>query len=100
LIKKRTTAKSRTHKSELERLREENRRLEGVVRDLKKQLSRKNKITAAYEDHLIDNDETYVDWKTERTCQDCGKGELKETSLGIRTLTTCSVCNYQKITKS
>jgi hypothetical protein len=33
-------------------------------------------------------------------CPDCAKGKLKITDLGARNLTTCTVCNYRKVTKN
>jgi hypothetical protein len=32
-------------------------------------------------------------------CPDCGKGVLKTSDLGIRRITTCTLCTYRKINK-
>ncbi len=78
------------------------------IRHLTKELKRKDQ-----EIRRLEKDLGYNQNKTEKTskrekeidldtCNECGKGFLKVTDIGIRTITTCSLypdCKYRKVSK-
>lgn len=78
--------------------------LKEQVRHLKKEIKRKDQ-----EIRRLEKDLGYNQNKTEKskkdkeidldTCAECGKGFLKSTNLGIRTIITCSLCPYRKVIK-
>lgn len=93
---------SKTHKSELERLREQVRDLKSIVRNLKKQLSRVNKrnwrveeLEEIVEEALLNEHEDVGSAR----CESCHKGNIKVVDLGHRKLAICSDCGERKVSK-
>lgn len=96
-----TKAKSRTHKSELELLREENRNLKSEVRNLKKRLSRANK-QQHHDEEVHEFLQDYLkqeEHDVNNVCPDCGRNTLTEVNLGPRILYVCNECRYRRTKK-
>jgi len=64
------------------------RSLESEVRRLQKQLRQAEKSFQ----YLVEDDEIE---EIKNMCSDCGKGDLIYTDLKIKTLITCSICEFR-----
>lgn len=91
---------------EVQELKKENRQLRNTVRALQKALKKLSKG----KDRLEDLEEMFKDLSLEETeagktassaeldrCPSCNKGKLKTTSLGAKTLETCTNCRHRKL---
>lgn len=75
------------------------------IRHLRKELKKANQTIRSLEKDLGYNQNKSS--KSERRekeidldlCNSCGKGIIKVSDLGIRKITTCTLCSYRKITK-
>lgn len=92
-------SKSRSHNSELDQLREKIKVQDKLIKHLKREIAkaRKNasKSVEEVEEELEHVEPTNLAW----VCKACGKGVLVETSLGVRKLITCTVCNFRGVEK-
>lgn len=80
----------------VEKLEAEIKTLKSIVRGLQKQLKKEQKrLTCNHEDMDFVKDDTQP---RKVMCENCGRGELQETRLGSRLLTTCTICSYRKST--
>lgn len=91
-------------RSEVEHLRAENRKLKSELKHLKKQVARSNKLANRYEDindklQEIELEKDVRIVPQNPTCPNC-LGNLKEVSIGIRTLITCDSCNFRETKKN
>lgn len=92
-------------RSEVEQLRGEVRSLKSEIRHLKKELARAQKrqhqledIEQREQDLELEEKATEYVAPTKAKCPECG-GNLQETNIGVRTLITCSGCNYRQSKK-
>jgi hypothetical protein len=74
---------NRLYKKQLKKLNQEIRRLQKEI---------------AYNQNKNGTHRVIVKDEIEK-CPDCGKGELNTLDIGIRKITRCSICDYQKVTK-
>ncbi len=85
----------RRDRSEVEYYRGKLREVEAENRRLRKQLRSAEKSF----EYLVEAD-SFENTEYDAKCPNCGKGELKFTDLKIKTLTTCSICDYRKTTRN
>lgn len=83
-------------KSQIRHLKKEIRRKDQEIRRLEKQLGFDQYKTIGK--RIIKGLKEAVEHDL-NSCPDCGKGVLKISDLGIRTITTCSLCTYRKVSK-
>jgi hypothetical protein len=88
-------AKSKDH-SELEALRGENRSLKKLAKQLQKQL--RKAIDQGYNGPIPPEPREVREEKPKLACPECGKS-LEVADLGIRTLHSCTGCDYRKAFK-
>lgn len=74
------------------------------IRHLKKELKRKDQQIRQLEKDLGYSQNKSPKTKKEKEldpdqCSECGKGTLKISDLGIRRITTCTLCTYRKVSK-
>lgn len=81
----------------LEKLEQEMRKLKSENRHLHKQLKRSNKKYKPEhnKDDLLEEEHL----EKNPLCEQCGKGNIKSTDLGIRKLISCTVCTFRKTMK-
>jgi predicted nucleic acid-binding Zn-ribbon protein len=89
--------KSEGGEDTLEQLEQEVRKLKSENRHLHKELKRSNK---KYKPHH-DKEELLEEEHREKNplCEQCGKGNIKSTDLGVRKLVSCTVCTFRKTLK-
>jgi|LakMenE18May11ns_1017448.scaffolds.fasta_scaffold9959583_20 hypothetical protein len=82
---------------EVEKLEQELRKLKSENRHLHKELKRNNKKYKPQHN----KEELIEEEHLEKTplCQECGKGNIKTTDLGVRKLISCTVCTFRKSLK-
>jgi Tfp pilus assembly protein PilO len=92
-------SRSKKHSNdELEQLRTENRELKSTVKSLLRQIK---KLEKEYKTEFVQEDLIVEDLETKiPKCTKCGKGKIKQVSLGPRTLISCTICEYSKVVKS
>lgn len=87
------------NRSELEAMRGYVRELEKQVRSMQKQLRQYEKYEQTSQDEVIqtDSEDTYVELKFSKHCDECGKGKIVETlNLGPRGIYgECGVCGFK-----
>ena len=95
-------SKSKTHRSELEFLRQRIKKLESIIRGLKKEVTKTRKSNKNV-DELID---TFVESTLEEEfysrnqCKECYKGLLQNSPIGNkRLIITCTQCTFRDIIK-
>lgn len=77
----------------------------GQIRELKKALKQANqeigqlKKLLGYGQNKTPNTRRQKEIDPDQ-CENCGKGTIKVADLGIRTITTCTLCPYRKVSKS
>ena len=83
---------------EIERLEQEIKTLRSENRHLKKELKQSNKRYKP--EH--DQDELILEEHSPKKemCNECGKGEIITTDLGVRKLIHCTVCKYRRALKT
>jgi len=91
--------KKSTETDNTEKLEKEIKELKSQVRSLQRQLKQKPHIVTDEEESKKD---TLIkeEYNSKNKCIVCGKGELKISKLGPRTLATCSICDYRKVIKN
>lgn len=89
-------AKKSKERSETEYLRAENRKLKSELRETKRALSRYEKRSHVDDDSTEEDEHEEIYERISNKCGQCGKGVLSSVSIGVRTLITCSVCNYRE----
>ena len=92
-------SRSRKHNNdELEQLRSENRELKSQLKSLQRQLKKLNReLKPEYDINELIEDVVEKDKSKADNCPKCGKGKLKITELGPRTLEVCSAgCGHRK----
>ena len=97
-------AKKQPERSELEALRAENKKLRSALKRLHKQAGRGDKAKAHFEEleaelteQFLEEEvaEKYVQVSNKAFCTNCGKDELEEISLGVKTLIICKNCRQR-----
>ena len=76
----------------------------GQIRELKKRIRQQEQEIKQLQKELGYNQNrskfpAKVKEKDLDQCESCGKGTLKVADLGIRTITTCTICPYRKVSK-
>lgn len=88
--KKETRTTKRVRKGSNSRTKKRIRQQEQEIKQLQKELGynqNRSKFPAKVKEKDLDQ------------CESCGKGTLKVADLGIRTITTCTICPYRKVSK-
>lgn len=83
------------NKDNTERLRGIIRQQRSIIKQLRKQLSKKEIIEEDYTPEL-----TKTSIESNNTCPQCKEGVLRKTHLGIRTLIKCDYCEQGRFEKT
>lgn len=95
-------SKSRSHRSELDFLREEVRRLKSDNNTLRKQVSRASKRMSRLEDleeMVKDEGMAPIEYKPINRCPECSGSLLQTQLVDVRIIIKCSQCSYRKTEK-
>jgi formamidopyrimidine-DNA glycosylase len=90
--------RKKDNEDEIEILEQEIRALKSENRHLKKELKKSNKNYKPDHDQSDLIEEDYSSKK--QKCEECGKGEIIITDLGVRKLIHCTVCKNRKTIKT
>ena len=81
-----------------EQLLGENRKLKSQIRSLQREVKEFQK-QLGFNQNKDPNKKSSRKETDEVECLDCGKGSLITLDFGIRKITRCNICDYQKVTK-